>query len=63
MCSITSVLSAALCSPSGTFANTTKTQDLAAAVGCSLCPTGTFRSGDAAPENNVCRTVPPGVQR
>ncbi|KAI7844392.1 hypothetical protein COHA_002190 [Chlorella ohadii] len=48
--------------PSGTFANTTKTQDLAAAVGCSLCPTGTFRSGDAAPENNVCRTVPPGYK-
>lgn len=30
------------------------------AKGCSMCATGTYRSGDAAPENNECKQIPAG---
>lgn len=49
-----------LCSPSGTWANPAKTRLVANALACSLCPTGTYRIGDASPENNVCKKIPAG---
>lgn len=51
-----------MCSPSGTWANATLTEATTSAKGCSLCPSGTYRTGDAAPENNACRRIPPGGQ-
>jgi len=48
------------CSPSGTWANPDLTEATTGAKGCSLCPSGQYRSGDAAPENNMCRQIPPG---
>lgn len=52
-----------MCSPSGTWANATLTEATTNAKGCSLCPSGTYRTGDAAPENNACRRIPPGGQK
>jgi len=41
------------CSPAGSFLEgPTKV--------CELCPLDTYRSGDATPENNVCKPVPAG---
>lgn len=62
-----------LCSPAGTFADPAKTEhvfkaDVGAAgeddwyaKGCSLCPSGQYRSGDASPENNECKNIPGGA--
>ena len=47
------------CSPKGTWADATKTQAVAA-LGCSRCASGYYRSGDASAENNECREIPPG---
>ena len=31
-----------------------------ATAACATCPANTYRSGDASPENNVCKNVPAG---
>lgn len=50
-------------SPSGTYADPTKTEASSNAKGCSLCGINTYRSGDAAPENNKCLPIPDGEHR
>ena len=44
------------CSPPGQYTDELNTADSV----CRACPAGTYRSGDAAPENNACRPIPAG---
>ena len=43
------------CSPAGTFLPDQKEP-------CQECPADHYRSGDATPENNVCKPIPPGYK-
>ncbi|PRW59428.1 serine threonine [Chlorella sorokiniana] len=61
--------------PDGTFADKTKTAKAPTVTGtapnevyantatsCTLCPTGTYRIGDASPMNNKCNPIPAGYK-
>ena len=43
-----------VCSPPGTWLPSWD-------VECQVCPQDTYRTGDATPENNVCKPIPPGA--
>lgn len=47
------------CSPEGTYASAA-TYSTTAAKGCSKCPSGWFRTGDASLNNNECKKIPAG---
>jgi hypothetical protein len=42
------------CSPAGTFLTPGD-------QGCQTCPDDSYRTGDATPENNECKPIPPGA--
>ena len=52
------------CSAAGTYKPADDlTVDPAVINSCTACAIGTYRAGDATPENNVCKPIPAGARR
>lgn len=51
------------CSPAGTYKPAEPADPIAGPwTTCTACPSDTYRSGDATPENNECRPIPAGYR-